>query len=127
MMMKLLAFITTLIFLPIAVFQVILGAVIYLLGILFKSKKLKTHGKDLAIAADQNMNVVWLGYPDETISSRTGRAILSEKPKWYIKFLLHPIVDRAARFFGDKPDHCVRAVETQLKMEEQYEILKWHK
>jgi len=126
-MLKFIAFLNTLIFFPVTIIQVILGALIYLIGLLFKSKQLKLHGKDIAIAADQNMNVFWLGNPDETISSRTGRAVISKRPKWYIKYLLHPFVDKAAQFFGDEPNHCVRAIEHDENMDEQYEIWKWHK
>jgi hypothetical protein len=112
---------------PIMVAELILGATMLYCGKLFKSHKLSTHGLQLALAVDQYMNVVWLGNPDETISSRTGRAIVSGKPKWYVKYILHPFVDRAARLFGDGPDHCIRAIEHDEHMEDQYEVWKWHK
>lgn len=126
-MLQIWALLNACVMFPVMLIQLILGASIHGLGLLFKSNKLKHHGLDLAIAVDQYMNVVWLGYPDETISSRCGRAILSKKPKWYIKYLLHPFVDWAAQRFGDKPNHCVRAVEKELHMEERFEVWKWHK
>lgn len=126
-MLQIWALLNTCVMFPIMLAQLILGASMHGLGLLFKSNKLKHHGLDLAIAVDQYMNVVWLGNPDETISSRTGRAIVSGKPKWYIKYLLHPFVDWAARRFGDDPDHCVRAIEHDENMDQQYEVWKWHK
>jgi hypothetical protein len=126
-MLQFWALINTVIMLPIMLAELILGAALYGIGKLCKSNKLETHGHQLATSVDQYMNVVWLGHQDETISSRTGRAIQSGKPKWYIKHLLHPFVDWAAQRFGDDPNHCVRNIETDLKMEERYEVWKWHK
>jgi len=127
MILQIWALLNTLVMFPIMIAQLILGAGLYCIGNWFKWNKTKTHGFQLAVAVDQYMNVVWLGNPDETISSRTGRAIASGKPKWYIKYLLHPFVDWAARRFGDGPDHCVRAIEHDENMDHQYEVWKWHK
>jgi len=124
-MLQLLAVVSTVVFFPMMLLQVLLGALIYWIGRLSRSKRLRTHGKDLAMAADQNLNTIWLGYPDETVSSRTGRAMASGEPKWYIKHILCPFVDRAAQVFGDEPNHCARSIETQLHMDSQYEIWKW--
>ena len=126
-MLQIWALINACIMFPIMLGELILGATMYGLGKLFKSHKLETHGLELAIAVDQYMNVVWLGNPDETISSRTGRAIISGKPKWYIKYLLRPFVDWAARRFGDGPNHCVNSIEHDEHMDEQYEVWKWHR
>lgn len=124
-MFKLLAFVHTVLYLVPCLSQVLLGYFLYLAGSLFKHKHLKLHGIQLAISADQNANVLWVGHPDETISSRIGRAIVSGKPKWYIKYLLHPFVDWCARRFGDD-NHCIKAIEHHLKMETKVEIWKWH-
>jgi len=121
------ALINTAILLPITVFQVLMGFILYLIGKAVKNKKLEMHGIYLAIAADQNMNVAWLGYVDETISSRCGRAQVSGKEKWYIKYFLRPFVNWAAKRFGDGDNHCINAIEHQLHMEQRYEIWKWHK
>lgn len=126
-MLQLWALLNTVVMFPIMITQLVLGACLYGIGKLGKWERIKTHGFQLAVAVDQYMNVVWLGNPDETISSRTGRAIVSGKPKWYIKYLLHPFVDWAARRFGDGPDHCVRSIETDEHMERQYEVWKWYK
>lgn len=125
--LKIWSFILTWIFFPMTLLQVIIGALLYWIGRCCKSSPLKTHGLVLAIAADQNMNTVWLGHPDETISSRTGRAIRSGKPKWYIKYLLHPFVDRAAQVFGDQPNHCIRAIEEDRVSRDRYEVWSWQK
>jgi hypothetical protein len=124
--LQILALINTLVFAPLTVIQVLIGFIIYLLGLIFRSKSIKTHGKQLALAADQNMNVIWLGDPDETISSRIGRAILSGRPKWYIKFFLRPFVDMMAKLFGDF-DHCINAVEKDENMDEKYQVWKWYR
>lgn len=126
-MLQIWALLNTFVMFPIMLVELILGATMHGLGLLFKSKKLKAHGLELAMAVDQYMNVVWLGNPDETISSRCGRAIVSGKPKWYIKYLLRPFVDKAAKFFGDGPNHCVNAIEHDENMDKQYEVWKWHK
>jgi hypothetical protein len=126
-MLQIWALLNTMIMFPIMVGELILGAIMYAIGKWCKIKQLEAHGKELAIAVDQYMNVVWLGNPDETISSRTGRAIESGKPKWYIKYLLHPFVDWAARVFGDGPNHCLNAIEYDEHMENQYEVWKWFK
>ncbi len=123
-MLPLFTLMNTLIFAPLTAIQIVIGFIIYLLGQKFKSRKLKTHGINLAIAGDQNMNVIWLGHPDETISSRCGRAELSGRPKWYIKYFLRPFVDWAARRFGDGPNHCIRAIEYDEV--QKYEVWKWH-
>ena len=125
-MLQVWVLLNTLVMFPIMLVQLILGAFLYGMGMLGKWERIKTHGFQLAMAVDQYMNVVWLGNPDETISSRTGRAIASGKPKWYIKYLLHPFVDWAACRFGDGPNHCVRSIEYDEFMEDQYEVWKWY-
>lgn len=128
MMIQLWALLNTIIMFPVALVQLLVGALIYVLGKKYNDIQWKTHGKDLALAVDQYMNVVWLGYPDETISSRTGRAIISGKPKWYIKYALHPFVDWAAQIFGDGPDHCIRSIEyNEFDEITKYEVWKWYK
>lgn len=39
---------------------------------------------NLLIGFDQFVNVVLLGDPDESISTRTSRALRSGKPKWFV-------------------------------------------
>jgi len=118
------SFILTLVFFPMMLVQVLLGAVLYWTGRPIRGRLIEAYGKNLALAADQNLNTIWLGHPDETVSSRVGRAIVSGKPKWYIKFLLHPFVDGAAQVFGDKPNHCVRSIEKDVVVDE--EIWRWY-
>ena len=81
----------------------------FLIGKLFKSKTLEEYGFNYAYSLDQTANTLWLGDPDETISSRTGRAIESGKAKrwvyWFAKF-----VDCLFLMFGDE-NHVQKSIE----------------
>lgn len=120
-----LAALYTLVGLPVMLLQVSCGFVLYLVGKAIGHADMRRYGKNMALAADQNANVLWLGAPDETISSRCGRALASGRPKWYIGLVLAPFVDWAARRFGDGPDHCLRAIEGPLAREG--EVWSWQK
>ena len=125
-MLQFLVVLFSIIFFCSNLFQVIVGALIYWAGHLSKKDYLKQYGRDLALAADQNMNVVWLGQPDETISSRIGRAVKSGKPKWFIKYLLYPFVDLCALAFGDK-NHCLNSIEEEEIDDSDKDLWKWSK
>jgi hypothetical protein len=81
---------------------------------------------NLFLAVDQVANTVLLGHPDETISSRLGRAIGQERYIWVKP--LRILVDTL--FFFDK-DHCKNSV---MPLEQQnfremvdYELWSWCK
>lgn len=40
--------------------------------------------KNILLGLDQFLNILLLGAPDETVSSRTGRAMRSGKPKVFV-------------------------------------------
>jgi len=63
---------------------------------------LKKYIKNVALARDQLINAVTGGDPDESISSRAGKALLKDKlwAKFLCKFL--NIFER---------DHCLKAIE----------------
>lgn len=113
----------SLFFLPAMLAQLIVGLILLSFGSVFKSTLLKKHGIFLALAVDQNMNVIWLGHPDETISSRLGRAV-TNNPRWFIKYMLHPFVDGLFALWGDH-DHSVNAIEKRFIGKE--ELIYWHK
>ena len=63
---------------------------------------------NLAIALDQGLNAALGGNPDETISSRVGRAAMNDRAfaaevEW--------LIDTPCRLLGDGPGHCRRNIE----------------
>lgn len=84
----------------------------YAIGRAVGSKETVQYGYNLALSVDQHINAVLLGDPDETISGRTGRAILSGRAKpWVPKF--GEFVDfLAEKLFGDY-NHVVKSVEAE--------------
>lgn len=63
---------------------------------------------NLAVAADQGWNAILGGNPDETISSRVGRAALSDRP---FAAELEWLIDALFRLLGAAPGHCRRHIE----------------
>jgi hypothetical protein len=68
----------------------------------------KAYFKNNLLGIDQHLNVIFKGDPDETISSRLGKAIryngLSAK-KWTIAFWLYVILNKI------QPNHCEISIE----------------
>jgi len=64
--------------------------------------------RNLAIALDQGLNTLLAGDPDETISSRVGRAALAGK-RW--GRISEWIIDRLFVWLGEAPGHCRRSIE----------------
>jgi hypothetical protein len=116
------ALVSTMYSLPPVVCQVLLGAVLHTVGHITRDRRLRKYGRNIALSADQHMNVIWLGHADETISSRIGRAALSGKPRLPAR-VLHPIVDRLALLFND-PNHCIKSAE--LHFNRKPELWRWH-
>lgn len=79
----------------------------------------------LLLSVDQLVNVLLLGFPDETLSGRLGRAHQSGKPKWYAKYL-RLIVDKLAIIISGERDHCVNAIEPEDRFDQRRELWKWH-
>ena len=99
------------------------GVVTFLLGKWRKKADIKEYGFVLLLSVDQMANSVLLGHEDETISSRTGRAILSGKPKGWVK-IWRRVLDKGAEWLGDDPEHSVRAVEKRFVNSD--ELWYWH-
>lgn len=64
--------------------------------------------RNLAIALDQGLNTLLGGDPDETISSRVGRAAQAGK-RW--GRTAERIIDRLFIWLGEGPGHCQRSIE----------------
>lgn len=80
---------------------------------------------NLALAFDQFINAVLLGDPDESISGRTGRAIASGCPKWWVPFLAIHLDWAFETFFGEQ-NHVGNAIELEETPKEK-EIWSWQK
>lgn len=124
-MNALLALLNSIVLLVPLLYTLITGLFTFFIGSLLKSEKLKAYGYNLLIGVDQMANVVLLGFPDETISGRTGRALVSGKAKWYIKAWRH-VLDLGAFILGDGPNHSVRAIEHSEKFDERRDEELWH-
>ena len=74
---------------------------------------------------DQAANTLLLGHPDETISSRLGRAIRSGRPKKYV-IPARDAVDWLAFVLVGEENHCDNWIEPNLNDPEK-EIWSWIK
>jgi hypothetical protein len=73
--------------------------------------KLPRDIKRIIIGFDEFFNVITLGRPEETISSRVGRASL--EGNWWAKNIFEPVID----FLLGK-DHCKNNIEILSKNHE---------
>ena len=64
--------------------------------------------KYILIALDQLLNTVLLGFPDETLSSRSYR---TEQEGYRLGAILRPIIDTLMCF---DPEHCRTSYETEM-------------
>lgn len=108
---------------PILLLWAILGLLMAGLGYLVRSQELQRYGMFIAIGADQMGNVYAAGFPDETISSRVGRAMASGKPYLIARFLWALL---KVLFFWQK-DHAIESIEHDERFDELYEPWPWHK
>lgn len=81
----------------------------------------KRFALNVLMSIDQFANVLFLGDPDETISSRTSRALKSGKPKPFVKPLATAI-DYVFALAGDK-NHIGKSLEEDENP--RYELWKW--
>lgn len=73
---------------------------------------------------DCGANFLLLGDPSETISSRTGRAMRSGKPKWFVPPLAKAIDSFFFKFFG-QVNHVIEYIEHDEDFEN--ELWSWIK
>jgi len=79
----------------------------------------------LLLGIDQMANVVMVGFPDESISGRLGRAHLTGKPKWFARRGRIVVDWIFLSIFGER-DHCVNAIEPEDNFHDRPEFWKWH-
>lgn len=72
---------------------------------------------NLLYLLDLALNFILLGDPSETISSRTGRAMASGRPKWFVPYLAK-FIDT---LFFFEPNHSIENIE----YDEDYEHELW--
>lgn len=106
---------------PILLFWALFGLLLHSIGRLFKNKELETYGIRVALGADQMGNGFAAGFPDETISSRVGRAIATGRPKAVARFLKVAI---NGIFFWEE-NHVIDAIEHDEEFDKRYEPWPW--
>lgn len=79
----------------------------------------------IILAFDQLSNVFLLGFPDESISGRVGRAMMTGREKWFVPYLEH-ILDHLFHLLLDEDDHCRNSVEPDERFSERRELWKWY-
>jgi hypothetical protein len=74
--------------------------------------KLKQFAYNVGLSLDQLVNVLLLGDPDSSLSSRLGRAYASGRPKWFVTPLMRAN-DAAWKFLTGEENHSVNAIEPE--------------
>lgn len=97
-------------FIAVVLTSLTISLIFFLISILLRDPLAKKASFNMLIAVDQFANTVILGDVDETISSRTGRAILSGKAKWFVKYLQF-FIDKIFNVIDGQRNHCINAVE----------------
>ena len=69
-------------------------------------------------------NFILLGDPSETISSRTGRALRSGRPRWFVPYL-GAFIDKIFNVLFGQKDHSINYIEHDENFE--HEIWSWIK
>lgn len=73
---------------------------------------------NVLMGIDQFGNILLLGSPDETISSRLGRAYVSGNAKWFV-YSFKALVDFGALHLAGQVDHCVSSIEADRELNHQ--------
>lgn len=84
---------------------------------------IKKYLYNLALGFDQFVNALLLGDPDESISGRCGRAILSGKQKWWVVYLARHI-DWVFLHLFDEQNHTMNSVEPEESPKDK-ELWSW--
>lgn len=124
-MTKAIAFFNCVILIVPLLWQFFVGFFCFLIGKLF-SDKLRKYGFNMLLSVDQNANVVLMGFPDETISSRVGRAVASGRPKWYIR-IFAPILNLAFKVIAGDKNHAIESIEHDENFNDRAELWSWAK
>ena len=108
---------------PAIIVGLLFNYLLFLAGKMSKSQLLQDYSFYVLYSIDQFANTLWLGDANETVSSRTGRAMLSGKPKWFVPPFPN-LVDWLAMLFGDE-NHVRKSVEKELT--QHRELWSWIK
>jgi hypothetical protein len=79
----------------------------------------------LVIATSQMVNTLLLGFPDETISGRCGRALKTGRAKEFAIYLSE-VIDFFFETFFNETDHCFNAVKDYENFNQRPEVWRWH-
>lgn len=114
------------VFLGVLPIVVIIGLFYFVSKLVLRSGKCTKYAFNNLYGVDQFANTILAGHPEETISSRLGRAkIHGYRYKWVR--LLRFIVDCLAYPF-DGSEHCLKAAKEEgLKMNLDREIWNWNR
>lgn len=96
---------------------------LFLTGKILRSSLVQQAGFNMLIGLDQFANSILLGDPDETISSRTGRALLSNKRKWFV-VPFGAFIDKIFHVLIGQRNHCIDAIEKKKKYREIWPWIK---
>jgi len=108
------AIINSIICTPPLLLVLINGFITYLIGRIFKFKKTREYGLEIMITVDELGGVIMtLGRREETISAKTGRAMNTGDPKWFVPPFCAAL-DKVAEWMGD-PNHSRNAVDPELE------------
>jgi hypothetical protein len=88
-------------------------------------KFLKQYLYNLLLSYDQWINTILLGDPDESLSGRLGRAMIHERPKWWVKPMARAN-DLMWRVLAGEENHSLMAVEHEERPLEK-ELWSWVK
>jgi hypothetical protein len=124
--MIILAILLTLIVFPYLFSLVLVGGFFALLGFVFGSFSLYNYGYRIALSVDQTFNVFLLGFPDESISGRVGRAIQTGKPKSGV-VTLGKVIDWIFLVFFNDENHVRNSVEPEDDFGSRYEEFKLYR
>jgi hypothetical protein len=80
---------------------------------------------NILLGIDEFANILLLGSPEETISSRLGRAFFSGKAKWFV-YPAKKFVDTAAWILAKQTNHCVSSILNGIDVTD-YELWNWIK
>lgn len=86
------------------------SALVYLLGLITRSEDTKLYTINCLLSIDQFGNVLLLGDPDETISSRLGRAEVSGRPVPFA-VALGKIVNKLFNIIAGQKNHILDSIE----------------
>lgn len=124
--MIVLALLLTFIVFPYLISLVLIGGLFAALGAALGSYSLYLYGFRIALSVDQTFNVFLLGFPDESISGRVGRAVETGRPKPGVVTLAR-VIDWVFLVFFNDEDHVRNSIEAEDDFGSRYEEFKLYR